>query len=649
MVLTYGEEADSVKSRLRKQDMTLKVKILLILTIIFSLYAVLEYGIQRFVVYPNFVSLENDEARRNVKHCVEALDRERAYLAMLASDLAASDNIGKFIKEGNKEYVEEKLLSTHYKGEHVDFVCICDEGDNIFWLKVHHPELYDKNLIKGFVESHLADDNYAVRHNSDGIVIVDNRPILIASRAVIKTGENAEVYGTVILGKFVTSSFIGRLAEQAGVDFRFSIITGGGLTPHEKNVLGQIIRQSEAYVHQLGASILQVYTIFEDVDGKPALLVRSHATKDFSAKGAQAMNTTLLIMFIAGLSTVLTLVTFLQLLVITPINKLIKHFITIGRGEDTSARLSMKRRDEIGTLAREFDHMVERLDEARRKLLEKSYLSGMAEMSSAVLHNARNSLSPILTCIDRLRQQFKEMPVEKLEIAQAELDSQDVSAQRREDLSQFVNLANKSVIGVLQEAQLNLEDLGHQVSQMEEMLAGQKTFREVERPVESVQLSKLFEEAINLIPSNVRKQVHIELDESIKSLKPVIVHRIALLQVFQNILINGAESLAQSKPLYAKMEITSEVEKVEGVEMVHICITDNGQGIAPEKINKIFERGVSSKRKGLTGIGLHWCANTISAMGGRIWAESKGEKCGACFRIMLPMSCRTADSFNKGK
>ena len=629
--------------------MTLKVKILLILTIIFSLYAVLEYGIQRFVVYPNFVSLENDEARRNVKHCVEALDRERAYLAMLASDLAASDDIGKFIKDGNKEYLEEKLLSAHYKGEHVDFVCICDESDNLFWLKVHHPELYDESLIKEFVESHLGDDNGAIRHNSDGIVIVDNRPILIASRVIIKTGENAEVYGTVTLGKFVTGSFIERLAEQAGVDFRFSVITGGDMTPHEKDVLGQIIRQSEAYVHQLGASILQVYTIFEDVDGKPALLIRSHATKDFSAKGAQAMNTTLLIMFVAGLSTVLVSVTLLHFVIIAPINRLIKHFIAIGRNEDTSARLSMLRRDEIGTLAREFDHMVERLDEARKKLLEKSYLSGMAEMSSAVLHNARNSLSPILTCIDRLRQQFKEMPLGQIERAQAELAGEEVSAQRCEDLDQFINLANKSVFGVLQETQANLEDLGHQVSQMEAMLAGQKTFREVERPMESVELSKLFEEAINLIPSDVRKQVHIELDESMRSLKSVMVHRVALLQVFQNILINGAESLTQSKPLYAKMEIASEIEKVEGVEMVHICITDNGEGIAPEKINKIFERGVSSKRKGLSGIGLHWCANTISAMGGRIWAESKGEKCGACFHIILPMSCRTVDSFSKGK
>jgi two-component system NtrC family sensor kinase len=629
--------------------MTLKIKILLILTIVFSLYAAVEYGIQRFVVYPNFVLLENEEARRNIKHCVEALNREKAYLAVIASELAASDDIGKFMKDGNEEYLEGQSLPPYCRGEHIDFVAIYGDQDNLFWLKVHDPDLYDKSQIKRFLKGYLEGFKGTVSCKRDGILNADERAILVVSKPFINTIKNTKVSGTVILGKFVTDAFIERLAEMAGVDFRFSVIAGGNLTPHEVDVLSRLTKQSGVYINQLGDNLLQLYTVFENVDGKPGLLIRTHATKDFSAKGVQSMNATLLVMFVAGLSTVLVSVTLLQFVIITPINKLIRHFIVIGRNEDTSARLSMSRRDEIGTLAREFDRMVERLDEARKKLLEKSYLSGMAEMSSAVLHNARNSLSPILTCIDRLRQQFKEMPLGQIEMAQVELAGEEVSAQRWEDLDQFINLASKSVFGVLKETQANLEDLGHQVSQMEAMLAGQKTFREVERPMESVELSKLFEEAINLIPSDVRKQVHIALDESMRSLKPVMVHRVALLQVFQNILINGAESLTQSKPLYAKMEIVSEIEKVEGVEMVNICITDNGEGIAPEKINKIFERGVSSKRKGLSGIGLHWCANTISAMGGRIWAESKGEKCGACFHIILPMSCQAVNSFSKGK
>jgi sensor histidine kinase regulating citrate/malate metabolism len=75
--------------------------------------------------------------------------------------------------------------------------------------------------------------------------------------------------------------------------------------------------------------------------------------------------------------------------------------------------------------------------------------------------------------------------------------------------------------------------------------------------------------------------------------------------------------------------------------MVHTQITDNGEGIEPSNINRIFERAFSAKHSVPAGIGLHWCANTIAKMNGRIYAESEGKGCGACFHLLLPSSSKT--------
>ena len=53
----------------------------------------------------------------------------------------------------------------------------------------------------------------------------------------------------------------------------------------------------------------------------------------------------------------------------------------------------------------------------------------------------------------------------------------------------------------------------------------------------------------------------------------------------------------------------------------------------------MFEKGFSTKsRETNYGIGLHWCANDIDALGGRIWAASDGPGCGASLHVMVPLA-----------
>ena len=73
-----------------------------------------------------------------------------------------------------------------------------------------------------------------------------------------------------------------------------------------------------------------------------------------------------------------------------------------------------------------------------------------------------------------------------------------------------------------------------------------------------------------------------------------------------------------------------------------VCFTveDQGRGIAPEKLDRIFERfhqgdGSDSRALGGTGLGLALCRSIVQQQGGRIWAEST-PGCGSRFHFMLP-------------
>jgi len=270
--------------------------------------------------------------------------------------------------------------------------------------------------------------------------------------------------------------------------------------------------------------------------------------------------------------------------------------------------------------------------------MEKSYLSGVTEMSSGILHNVRNALSPITTRIERIKGQFKNVPLENLEQAQSELQHSSLDSERRKDLMRFVDLTFQDVLMNLNEMVTGLDDLSEQVVQIEDMLNIQRTFGREDKPVEFIEPVELLNKALEMVPESVQNECRISVHSKIKKLPAIPVEPTTFVQILQNLLINAAESLEKEEPLYRKIRISADIETVEERQMLHWQIQDNGGGIAEEKIQHIFERGASSKQKGLTGIGLHWCANTLTAMKGRIWAESQGLHCGAVFHILIPMA-----------
>ncbi len=78
----------------------------------------------------------------------------------------------------------------------------------------------------------------------------------------------------------------------------------------------------------------------------------------------------------------------------------------------------------------------------------------------------------------------------------------------------------------------------------------------------------------------------------------------------------------------------------EGNE-VYISVSDQGIGIAPEKLSRIFERFYQAeesltRRFGGMGLGLSLCREIVHRHGGRIWAESPGEGKGMMVTFTLP-------------
>ncbi|RPJ70749.1 MAG: PAS domain S-box protein, partial [Alphaproteobacteria bacterium] len=117
------------------------------------------------------------------------------------------------------------------------------------------------------------------------------------------------------------------------------------------------------------------------------------------------------------------------------------------------------------------------------------------------------------------------------------------------------------------------------------------------------------------------------------SLPEVMADYTQLVQVFQNLIVNGIKFHSEEAP---KIHISAKKEASEWV----FSVQDNGIGIDPqysEKIFEVFKRLHKKEEYPGTGIGLAICKKIVERHGGHIWVESKlGE--GSTFYFTLPIN-----------
>jgi signal transduction histidine kinase len=120
-------------------------------------------------------------------------------------------------------------------------------------------------------------------------------------------------------------------------------------------------------------------------------------------------------------------------------------------------------------------------------------------------------------------------------------------------------------------------------------------------------------------------------------LPAVSVDRHKVLQILVNLLSNAKYACDAADK--NDRRVTVRIRKVRE-ERVQIEVADNGEGIAPENLTRIFTLGFTTRKDG-HGFGLHSAALTSRELGGSLSAHSDGPGWGATFTLEFPLAQAT--------
>jgi PAS domain S-box-containing protein len=119
-----------------------------------------------------------------------------------------------------------------------------------------------------------------------------------------------------------------------------------------------------------------------------------------------------------------------------------------------------------------------------------------------------------------------------------------------------------------------------------------------------------------------------------EDLPPVWGDRVQLQQVLLNLIVNGAEAMADVEGRDRALAIRSDHGKVDQGPGVLVSVQDAGVGVAPENLDRLFDAFYSTKSDGL-GLGLSISRSIIQRHGGRLWATAN-EGPGTTLQFVLP-------------
>jgi two-component system, NtrC family, sensor kinase len=607
--------------------MNIRWKVGALIATLFVVLGVSELFVAVKVLIPSFADLERSEASVAMRRVHSGVDRSLEQLAGSATSWGNWADTYRFAHDHNRVFVNENLTIIGLQQLAINSLVVMDLRGKIIAsaaLDLQSGDSADLNLLGQVVSradfpwlTHLVDGRAA-----RGILQTPKGPMLVAAAPILDGFGRGPPRGMVLMGRFLSAGEITNLGSQAQV--ALSVISPPMAVGQAKLVETQ--------------DNTAIYESLNDIYDNPAVTFRVDLPREITRRGTAAVYYSTAVLMGTAVVILVLLILTLNRVVLSPLGRVIRYAESVGESSKPTNELDTQRSDEIGSLARALNRMVGRLADSSNQLVDRSFEAGFSELAKGVLHNLGNAMTPIGVRLARLQDRLDSIEDADFRLAALQLGDAQLDAERRIALAELLQLAGDSLSANLSDAREDVEVILRQTSVVQEALAEQMRSTHNEHVWEVVRIPDLLTQAMEVVPDAARRRLLLRMDDSVDQVGSICVPRTVLRLVLQNIMINAADSIGETGRPRGTLQIAVQVSCVAEREQLVLRCADDGAGIAADSLTRIFEKGFSTKsRQTNFGIGLHWCANALGALGGQVWATSEGVGRGACIHVLIPL------------
>ena len=273
------------------------------------------------------------------------------------------------------------------------------------------------------------------------------------------------------------------------------------------------------------------------------------------------------------------------------------------------------------------------------QLVDASRTAGMAEIATGVLHNVGNTLNSINVSTTIIQKQLSKSALDNLsKVSQMITEHQDDFAEfictdnKGKMIPQYIIKVTDAMRSEREQIDNEVVDLLHNVDHIKQIIAVQQSMAVSNGMKQELAPADLVADAVTANKGSFNNhsiKIEINVDDDVPRLYS---DKHKILQILVNLIKNAKDALIENAADAPSIRVAVQSDG----QSILFKVIDNGIGIPPEKLDRIFQHGFTTKKTG-HGFGLHSSANSAVELGGSLAVFSEGIGKGARFELSLPI------------